>query len=135
VTIIGNQAFEACSGLTSITIPNSVTSIGNRAFYNYNCSSLLNVYCYAEQVPSTGTNVFSYISQATLHVPANVVNVYQNTSPWNGFGSIVAIDPSGIQTVTLDKDINSPLYDLNGRKLKEPRKGVNIIGGKKVLLK
>ena len=33
VTKIGWNAFEGCSGLTSVTIPNSVTSIGERAFY------------------------------------------------------------------------------------------------------
>ena len=38
VTSIGNNAFEHCKGLTSITIPNSVTSIGDDAFYG--CSGL-----------------------------------------------------------------------------------------------
>ena len=33
VTSIGAWAFEHCSGLTSVTIGNSVTSIGRRAFY------------------------------------------------------------------------------------------------------
>lgn len=42
-------------------------------------------------------------------------------------------DPSGIQGITLDKNVNTSIYDLNGRKLKKPGKGINIIDGKKVL--
>lgn len=33
VTSIGSDAFSRCSGLTSITIPSSVTSIGEFAFW------------------------------------------------------------------------------------------------------
>ncbi len=42
VTSIGDYAFRGCSGLTSVTIPDSVTSIGYAAFYG--CSGLKDVY-------------------------------------------------------------------------------------------
>lgn len=40
LTTIGNGAFMYCSTPTSLTIPNSVTTIGNYAFYEWNFSSI-----------------------------------------------------------------------------------------------
>ena len=42
VTSIGAGAFNKCKGLTSVTIPNSVTSIGDKAFNG--CSGLTSIY-------------------------------------------------------------------------------------------
>lgn len=88
---IKNSAFRNCRSLTSVTIPSSVTSIGYWAFDD--CRSLTDVYCYAENVPSTYGGAFenSSISSATLHVPVGSVNAYKNKSPWSGFRTIVAI--------------------------------------------
>ena len=34
VTALGDKCFSACTSLTNITIPSSVTSLGNSCFYN-----------------------------------------------------------------------------------------------------
>ena len=91
VTKIGWDAFFFCSGLTSVTIGNGVESIGQLAF-SY-CPELLDVYCYAENVPYTESNAFdgSSIQNPTLHVPAASLQSYKSTEPWKGFGNIDAL--------------------------------------------
>ena len=53
VTSIGDWAFWDCSGLTSITIPNSVISIGKEAFER--CSGLTSV-----TIPDSVTSIGDY---------------------------------------------------------------------------
>ena len=130
VTEIGYGAFNSCYGLTSITIPNSVTSIGRNAFLscsnlesviigsdvisieNYAfciCSSLTNLYCYAENVPTINDCVFDYtdITKVTLHVPSKSIDTYKTTTPWSGFGSIIALpEPTLRGDVNGDGNVN-----------------------------
>ena len=72
---------------------------------------------------------------AKLQVPEGSKTNYQNAEYWKKFINIEEIDPTGIHTITLDNDKRTPVYDLNGRRLESPQKGINIIGGKKVVVK
>ena len=47
----------------------------------------------------------------------------------------VCFESTGIKAIKPDKETDLPVFDLNGRRLDKPRKGINIIGGKKVLIK
>ena len=44
-------------------------------------------------------------------------------------------DPTAIDGVVTDIKDDAPIYNLNGQRLDKPRKGINIIGGKKVIVR
>ena len=110
-----------------------MTNIGDYAFSD--CSELLDVYCYAENVPSTESDAFngSYPEYATLHVPNASIDSYKATAPWSSFGKIVALteDETGIDELKGEKGTeNSALYDLSGRRVQKGQKGIFIQNGK-----
>ena len=70
VTTIGNWAFYGCTGLSSIYIPNSVTSIGYESFYG--CSSLIGVNI-PNSVSAIGYQAFyGCLSLRSIHIPGSV---------------------------------------------------------------
>ena len=73
VTSIGDGAFWRCSSLTSLTIPNSVTSIGDYAFHE--CPSLTSL-TIPNSVTSIGDNTFSWCKCLTsLTIPDSVTSI------------------------------------------------------------
>ena len=73
VTSIGEKAFDDCEGLTSITIPEGVTSIGDRAF-SY-CSGLTSI-TIPKGVTAIGYRTFSRCSNLTsITIPEGVTAI------------------------------------------------------------
>ena len=73
VTSIGYCAFEGCSGLTSLTIPSCVTEIGNYAFCY--CSGLTSL-TIPSGVTSIGDEAFEGCSGLTsLTIPSSVTSI------------------------------------------------------------
>ena len=73
MTSIGDSAFEGCSSLRSITIPDGVTSIDACAFYG--CSSLGSI-TIPEGVTSIGSSAFSGCSSlSSIAIPAGVTSI------------------------------------------------------------
>ncbi|MBQ6078832.1 MAG: leucine-rich repeat protein [Muribaculaceae bacterium] len=98
ITEIDGFAFYGCVGLTSVKIPNSVASIGEGAFMD--CTQLNSVTCLATTPPIIKyENCFDdeCYSNATLFVPAAVVNMYRAAPIWKKFivKSIGSDNPTG----------------------------------------
>ena len=139
VTTIGNYAFYYCYGLTSITIPNSVTSIGNYAFDGVDLTTVVSLIekPFVIEGKSSSYSAFNVntFNNATLYVPVGTIDKYKATNGWKDFAYIVEGTPTGIIVIENTQKKNATVYDLNGVRLSEPKKGINIINGQKVVMK
>ena len=90
-----SSAFYDCSGLTSITIPNSVTSIGDYAFQN--CSGLTTI-AIPNSVISIGASAFSGCSGLSSVTIGNSVT---------SIGSAAFLSCSSLTSVTISNSVEN----------------------------
>lgn len=72
VNAIENYAFEGCSGLTSVTFPNSLVSIGNQAFAF--CAALTSVN-FPSSLRAIGILAFSHSGLTSVTIPDSVTSI------------------------------------------------------------
>ena len=83
VTTIGKFAFSDCDSLTSINIPNRVTTIGDQAFVGCHSLTSINI---SNSVTTIGKGAFSGCdSLRSITIPSSVVKIIGNPfEGWHG---------------------------------------------------
>lgn len=116
---IGVTAFIGCTGLNSITIPNSVTSIGESAFAG--CTSLVSIEI-PESVTTLGWSAFwGCTSLTSVTIPNSITYLGSTFGGCTGLTSVTI--PSSVTTID-----GYTFYQCNGLKSIELPKSVTSIG-------
>ena len=132
VTSISRSAFLECYDVTSVTIPSTIKKIDDDAFGGcYNMTSIKN---YSPVPQKIGENTFS--SSIEVHVPAGCKDAYLAAKYWE---NLVIIDDlpavaTGIKGVDVRMTTNN-IFSISGLRMSKQVKGLNIINGKKVIVK
>ena len=123
VTSVGYRAFSGCTGLTSITIPDSVTTIGSDAFSN--CTNLT-IYCYpnsyAETYAKSNNIPYKYLEEKpktsiTPVISVSTVQVSENAADSDVIAAIRAAAAVSFGNTNVDpSDYELVITAVSGKK-------------------
>ena len=133
IVAIGKGAFENQTGLTGVSIPSTVTSIGKNAFAG--CSGLVAIYSFATEPPVIGSSAFDGVDKENciIHVPDGCEGKYSSAEGWKDFATIWA---TGIREIMNEIATDNYWYSLDGLKINQPtKKGIYVKNGKKIVIK
>lgn len=98
----------------------------------------MNIYSLNPEPPYVYPNTFTDTQYkiANVYVPEGSLTKYQEADGWKEFVNLQECTPSGIKNTKTDINMtNKVYYDIQGHNLSFPKRGINIINGKKVLIK
>lgn len=111
VTAIGEKAFQHCTKLEEIIIPNSVTSIGNNAFHN--CNKLSSI-IFSNTLTSIDSNAFLKCSTLTsVVIPSSVTSI--SSQAFRDCSSLTSVTLPENATIEINAFYNAGKRDtING---------------------
>ena len=121
VVTIGTSAFESCSNLQSVTLPNSITAINQDAFYY--CTKLGDVNL-PEGLTTINLRAFYNCNLDTIIIPSTVTSLGNKAFYNNPLKSITWL-PSG-SSISTGTGEDSPFYNSNGSKVTSFTFGPNV---------
>ena len=131
VTSIGEGAFDGCKRLSSITIPENVINIEQAAFRGVEIQQIVSLIEEPFEIVGISSLLQTFsentFNNATLYVPLGAIDKYKAMYGWKDFNNIVEFDPSGIKRVAFCDKEEIYSFDVNGKRLNKPQKGLNII--------
>ena len=124
ITAIGDDAFCGCK-ISSLTLPSSLKTIGARAFSNNGITQLT----IPNKVESIGNAAFAHNSINNIDFPATLVSLHATAFKWESMNEVICRAQSVPQTPQTDEFNNSwrPFYHINENcVLKVPAESLTI---------
>jgi hypothetical protein len=117
VTYIGNHAFHGCSSLTRVVLPTNLTGIGQYAFFDSLPGANVSI---PNSMTSIGEYAFSYCRMSSVSIPNSVTNIADFAFNYCSLGSVTI--PGSV------KKIGYRSFKLCGLTTAVLQEGVTIIG-------
>ena len=108
VTTIGSSAFESCSNLQSVTLPNSITAINSSAFYY--CTKLGSVNL-PEGLTSISQYAFYKCNLDTIIIPSTVSSIGSKAFQGNATTSVTWLPVN----CSISSDDSAPFYSTSSQ--------------------
>lgn len=142
---IKSYAFEALPYLREVSIGANVKKFSYCIFYKCNSLEAIETLNESpddirEDVFNSGSKDFSIYDSVTLYVPEGSRNEYRLATGWSNFKNIVeghipSPIPDGIDAIFVPQPEEEFIYSPTGVRLSAPQRGVNIVNGRKLLVK
>ena len=109
-TAVGDMAFNGATGLTGVTLPASIKTVGQGAFGA--CPDLATVTCLALRPPQLADDSFDdhTLQTAVLRVARALMPVYRSDENWGRFAHIIPLDD--VMTGDIDGDGSLSINDV-----------------------